>query len=311
MLRWRTLQWRRTVRGLVPPPALDAVREGRRRLRREPREWELVGYAWPPPDAGPRVRGWDEPSVGRRYEQVWERYRAVASSTRPLAVAPEQVPEHDLARGPYDEHDVMFHNSTMTLAYALARAARMRERLRVLDWGGATGHVYLLARALFPDVQFEYHCKELPATAHVGRALAPEVVFIDDERPFDRDYDLVMASGSLQYAEDWPNLIARLLAASREYVFLSQVPVVHQSRPYVVVQRPYRYGYRTEYLSWCLRRDELLGETAARGAQLVREFVHGFKPPVAGAPEPPEYRGFLLRVGDGAHDARAAGHDVS
>jgi hypothetical protein len=76
------------------------------------------------------------------------------------------------------------------------------------------------------------------------------------------------------------------------------------------VQRPYRYGYRTEYLSWCLRRDELLRATASQGARLVREFVHGFKPPVAGAPEPPEYRSFLLHVGGKAPDARAAGHDV-
>jgi hypothetical protein len=197
MSRWGTGQWRRTARQILPPPLLDIVREGRRRLRREPREWELVGYAWPRPNAGPPARGWDEPSVGRRYAQVWERYRAVATSTRPLAVQVEQVPDHDLARDPYDEHDVMFHNSTMTFAYALARAARMRKRVRVLDWGGATGHFYLLARALFPDLALEYHCKELPETARVGRTLAPEVIFIDDERALDRGYDLVMASASL------------------------------------------------------------------------------------------------------------------
>lgn len=236
--------------------------------------------------------------MARRYEAVWEPFRTVVESPLPLAVVPEQVPDHDLGRDSYDAYDVMFHNSAMTFAYAVARAAGRSERVTILDWGGATGQYYLLARALFPDLAIEYHCKEVPETARVGRRLAPEVVFIDEDRDFDREYDLVMASNSLQYAEDWPRLLARLLGAGRGFVFLHQVPIVHRAATFAVMQRPYRYGYATEYVSWCFRRADLLQASREYGAVLTREFVHGFKPPVAGAPEPPEYRGFLLDVRD-------------
>lgn len=226
MSRGRAEQLRKLVRGLAPPLILAAAREGRRRVRREPPEWEFVGRAWPAAPRTRQPRGWNEPSVARRYAAVWERYRAAADSTLPLSIVPEQAAGHDLAREPYDEYDVMFHNVTMTFAYALAQSARRRERLAVLDWGGATGHFYLLARALFPDLALDYAVKEVPETARVGRTLAPEVTFLDDDRPLDRAYDLVMASNSLQYAEDWRALLARLASASRGYVLLHQVPVV-------------------------------------------------------------------------------------
>ena len=285
---------RKVLGRLLPPVALDAARVARRRVLREPPEWQFVGFRWPTPEDAARPRGWNEASVAHRYEAVWESYRNVVETTGPLAIVPEQAPDHDLERGPYDEHDVMFHNSAMTFAYAVARASGADGRIRLLDWGGATGHYYLLARALFPDLAIEYDCKEVPATASVGRRLAPEVRFIDDDRAFDREYDLVMASNSLQYAEDWPALLARLLDASRGFAFLHQVPVVHRAPSFAVMQRPYRYGYATEYASWCFRRTDLLREARAHGAALAREFVHGFKPPVVGAPEQPEYRGFLF-----------------
>ncbi len=281
---------------VLPPVVLDAARKARRRVLRQPHEWEFIGYRWPSSPPGSRPQGWNQPSVAHRYEAVWESFRAVADSTLPLAIVPEQVPSHDLGRGPYDAHDVTFHNSTMTFAYALARAAGTSGQIRVLDWGGATGQYYLLVRALFPDLAVEYHCKEVPETARVGRQLAPDVVFIDDDRALGGDYDLVMASGSLQYAKDWPNLLARLLDASRGFVFLHQVPVVHRSPSFALIQRPYRYGYATEYVSWCLRRADVLEASRDGGATLTREFVHGVKPSVAGAPEQPEYRGFLLDV---------------
>jgi putative methyltransferase (TIGR04325 family) len=292
----RTLVSRETVNRWVPIAARDVAKEARRRFRREPREWEFVGYRWPSPGGAARPRGWNEGSVARRYAAVWNAYRAVVESTKPLAVIPELAPDRDLSRLAYDAHDVMFHNATMTFAYAVGRAALGRERVRVLDWGGATGHYSLLVRALFPELQVEYHCKEVPETSRVGRQIAPEVVFLDDAGPIPNDYDLVVASNSLQYEERWSSLLAQLLRASRGFVLLHQVPTVHTAPTFAVIQRPYRYGYATEYVGWCFRREDLLRASREHGARLVREFVHGFKPPVAGAPDQPEYRGYLFDV---------------
>jgi hypothetical protein len=72
------------------------------------------------------------------------------------------------------------------------------------------------------------------------------------------------------------------------------VPIIHNATSFTFIQRPYHFGYSTEYLGWCLRRHDIIAVCESAGAPLIREFIGGFKPPVAGAPEPPEYRGFLF-----------------
>ena len=221
-------------------------------------------------------------------------FRAAVASTLPLSVAPEHAPDPGIAHRAYDEFDVLRHNAVMTYAYALALSARRTPAVSLLDWGGGVGHYYLISRALFPDLEVAYHCRDLPATIEVGRRLVPEGTFYDDDRCFERAYDLVLARGSLHYAEEWQALVGRLAAASAGYLLVNQLPVVHGARPFVFVQRPYGHGYATEYLSWCLRRDDFLEAARGHGLRLVREFVNGFKPPIHRAPEPPEYRGFLF-----------------
>jgi hypothetical protein len=63
----------------------------------------------------------------------------------------------------------------------------------------------------------------------------------------------------------------------------------------VVVQRPHACGYHTEYLGWFLNRDEFLSAAAGCGLGLRREFLIDERPPVPGAPEQAEYRGFLFQ----------------
>jgi putative methyltransferase (TIGR04325 family) len=284
------------LKALLPPLALDLAREAKRRLRHEPVEWQFLGYSWPEFDAASQPRGWDEASVAARYAGVLPDYRRLAASNCPLSLVSEQAPR-DLGDGPYDSFDVVFHNSNLTVAYALARAAAGKSCLRVLDWGGAIGQHSLLAKGLFPELDLDYACLETPTTAAAGRRIAPGVRFIEALPGPDDRYDLVMASCSLHYVEDWRGLLGRLFTATRGYVFLHQVPIVHRVSSFTFVQRPYRYGYDTEYVGWCLNRQSLVDFLAQSRAGLAREFIHGFKPPVAGAPEQPEYRGYLMDVG--------------
>lgn len=287
----------RTVAQQVLPPVAQAVlREGRRRLRRAPREWEHVPEGWRALRSDANLRGWDVSSVTEAYRRRWDAYRDAVASTLPLGITPEHVPGAELAHRPYSDLDVLLHNTVMSYAYVLARSARHTSPLSLLDWGGGVGHYYLLSRALVPDVELAYHCKDLSGTVAVGRQLLPEATFYDDDGCFERAYDLVLASGSLHYAQEWQRLVGRLAAASTGYVFVNQLPVVHRVAPFVFVQRPYGHGYATEYLGWCLQRGEFLAVAERHGLRLVREFVNGFKPPVHRAPEPPEYRGFLFAI---------------
>jgi putative methyltransferase (TIGR04325 family) len=184
----------------------------------------------------------------------------------------------------------------LAFGYVLARAARGRDRLSLLDWGGGPGHYAVLAEALLPELELEYHSRDLPALVALGRELLPRHAFHDDDSCLDRRYDLVVASSSLQYSQEWQAAVAGLARATGGWLYLARVGVALESPSFVVLQRAHAYGYETEYLSWVLNREELLDRLAAAGLELERELLVPEQPEVAGAPESPvAHRGFLLR----------------
>jgi putative methyltransferase (TIGR04325 family) len=294
-------RFRLFVKGLTPPYLWRALKWTKDRLRgpssaepepepppvepEPPAEWEYVPEGWARP-----VPGWDVEAVARAYESAWPSYLEALSGPGPLGV------EHAVAGGQaIDRHDRAAHNTIVSYGYVAALAARGAERLSILDWGGGLGHYEPLTRALVPDVELEFHCKELPALVERGRRLSPHVHFHDDESCLERRYDLVLASSSLQYAEDWRSLFAALAAATGRYLYVTRLPVALSASSFVVLQRAYRYGYETEYLGWVVSRDELLREAASAQLELVREFVLSAWFSAPGAPENPvEHRGYLF-----------------
>ncbi len=166
----------------------------------------------------------------------------------------------------------------------------------MLDWGGGIGHYYFLARALWPDLQIEYACKDVPLLAEYGATLFPDQHFSSGEDCLSGKYDLVMASASLQYEKDWKNLLHRLANASSKYMYIAQLPTIQKSPSFVFVQRPYQYGYNTEYLAWCINEAEFLAASRSAGLRLVRKFVYGYQPKIFKAPEQNIYSGYLFTV---------------
>jgi putative methyltransferase (TIGR04325 family) len=191
----------------------------------------------------------------------------------------------------------------MAYGYVLALAARKKDRLSLLDWGGGTGHYKLISEALLPQVAIEYHCKDVPLLARAGRELQPSGTFYDnDDDCFARDYDLVVANGSLEYSEDWKSVVGRLAAASRGYLYVGRLPVVHQAGSFTAIQRPSRHGYVTEYVSWVLNRQDFLRHVEGLGMILIREILVGEGPAIRGAPERCEFSSFLLAHAGSGHD---------
>lgn len=242
------------------------------------------------------MSGWNVPSVLETQLRKWPRFVAMAEGSGPLGFAHES----DLS----DRHDLASHNAVMSFAYAVSLAAHMRTRISFLDWGGGLGHFFILARRLLPNVQIEYHCKDVPLLADQGARLFPDQHFTSDDGCLDRKYDFVMASTSLHYVENWRDLLARLRAATGDILYVTGLPVVARSPSFVFAQRPHAFGYDTEYLAWCLNRDEFLTEAEANGLSLLRELVVGHRPPISGAAAQAEYRGFLFRPGGEATGTR-------
>jgi putative methyltransferase (TIGR04325 family) len=178
----------------------------------------------------------------------------------------------------------------------IGRAAHGRNTLSVLDWGGGLGQYFVYARNLYPELTFDYVIKELPKACEVGRTLVPQVTFLaDDEAALSRQYDLVWASSSVHYTRDRYGLLRRLCASAASSIMITRLPVVEQHDDFLVVQRPHRYGYMTEYPGWFMNKERFLSFMKERGFQLVREFLVAEQPYVPNAPETARYLGFLFQ----------------
>jgi putative methyltransferase (TIGR04325 family) len=285
---------------VLPAPALAL-------LRTQYRRWNPATVAVPGPDGRTEARlewemmqdtdavwgaseGWSHDSIAARQMEKWDAFLESIAAPHPIGRSHEARPDADL--------DVSAHNTAMTFGYVLGRvlAESGARAPSILDWGGGIGHYFQYARALFPASDFHYVIKDFAALCAAGRPRNPGAHFIEDDQvALAAPHDLVFASSSLHYARDVFGLLDRLAAASTRYLFVTRTPFVERVDDFVVVQRPYRYGYMTEYAGWFLNRAKVETFLAARGLVLEREFMLAERPHVPNAPEQCRYLGLLFR----------------
>jgi len=272
---------RDVVHDWVPPIVLRFLRGVRHSIPWN--EWEVADAGWETP-----ARGWNVESVAAVQARRWPQYVEAIRGTTPLTTARESDTGHI--------PDLIGHNAAMMFGHVLMTVARGKERLGVLDWGGAFGHYALLAHALVPDLSIDYMVYDVPRVVEEGRRLNHDVRFVDRrEEALSRRYDLVMASSSIWYERDWRSVV-RELAQAADALYICRMAFVFHSQSVVAIQRPVRgAAYATEYLCWILNRDEFVEHVASCGMTLVREFVMEDGPAVRRLAEAPVYRGFLFR----------------
>ena len=284
---------KRIVKRLLPPIITDAISRARTPMpspsKPEPPaivEWEMLPDGWRTRD--PKIKGWNVESIIETQKAKWEEFLNSVRGNGPMGVAHESPTP--------SSYDYDAHNTLMSFAYSLALAAHDSQRISMLDWGGGLGQYYYFSHAFLPGVAIDYHCKDLPLLAKAGRELNSAATFFDNDADcFTRQYDLVYVSGSLHYSENWRETVSRLASVTDRYLFITRLPIVSSAPSFVVVQRPYRYGYDTEYIGWFLNRREFLDHVLGTGMELVREFLINERPIVRNAPEQCGYRGFLFR----------------
>jgi putative methyltransferase (TIGR04325 family) len=263
----------------LPPFAVDLIRQFLAEFEYLPAGWSA---------SSSRVKGWNDPSVRDAQEQHWPVLAGNLEGPGPLGVS----------HFPWilSREDPPSHNAMMSFGYVLARVARKKDNLSMLDWGGGAGHYYLYSRALLPEVELEYHCHDVPLLCELGRKLLPEIQFHEDPAALlNRRFDLVISSSSLHYFEDWREMTRRLANTAGEFLYVARLQTVSLAASFVVVQRPYRQGYHTDYLSWFLNRQDFVTCVEESGLHLVREFIFLEDWPVRGAPEKGVSRGFLFQ----------------
>jgi putative methyltransferase (TIGR04325 family) len=262
------------VVGQLAPRIVDAFKYFTTELTYLPHGWRVIA-------------GWNDQSIAEAQERHWPTLVQNLSGPGPLGVA--HFPWHTTREDRAD------HNVMMSYGYVLALAARKKDMLTVLDWGGGAGHYYLYGRALLPELTVQYHCYDVANLCRLGQQLLPQVNHSDDERDFlGRQFDLVVSSSSLHYFEDWRQELRKLAAMAHEFLYVSRLQTVSVAASFVASHKVYHNGYG-EFLSWYINRQEMLSCVEAWGLELVREFVYYNKSLVRGAPEKGDCRGFLFR----------------
>jgi putative methyltransferase (TIGR04325 family) len=248
-------------------------------------EMEYAPHGWP---AG---KAWNDESIADAQEAHWPTFVRNLQGPGPLGVS--HLPWH------VTREDLTDHNIMMSYGYVLATAARKKDRISILDWGGGIGHYYLYSRTLVPDVEIDYDCFDLPNLCRLGKKLMPEVRTHVDESDFaGRQYDLVVSSSSLHYFEDWRAEVRKLAGCTHTFLYVARLQTVSDAASFVVLHTPSRDGYPA-LPGWCINRREFLACAEACGLVLVREFIHTDPWTIRGAPEKGQCRGFLLRRGAG------------
>jgi len=136
------------------------------------------------------IKGWNEQSIADAQEKHWPILLRNLQGPGPLGVS--HLPLHTTRENRADQ------NIMMSYGYVLALAARKKDRLSILDWGGGVGHYYLYTKALLPEVEVEYDCYDLPNLCRLGRQLQPEIHFHDDDDDFaGKQYDIAISSSSI------------------------------------------------------------------------------------------------------------------
>ncbi len=272
-LKYLLLQW-------LPPGFINIGLSSLDLIR--PANYEFVSYEWP---KQMDLKGWQAKGVGEEAEKKWAHFLESMKGSQPLGIEKSWLEVPDLLK-------IHNHNLFISYAYCLSLACRNKCLVSVLDWGGGTGHYSVIAKSVIPDVEFDYHCVDLPSSCKVGRKLLPEVTFHDSDTWQHMTYDFVFSSSALQYLEDWRPTLQSLIKSTKRYLYITRMPFVNKARSFVVVQRVKEYG--TEYLGWVLNKHEFIKFAEAQGLTLKREFVNYPGERIRQAPERNIHMGFLF-----------------
>lgn len=265
----------RTFQNLFKKPNLYSL--GFHRLEYTPDGWQTKLK-------NTQNKGWNVNSVIDTEKAKWDIFCQNLKGSGPLGFSHEHT-------DPFVIRNPNFHNVHISYAYVLALTAHKKDSISVLDWGGALGHYYLVGKAVLPNLDIDFHVKEVPLMAKAGEQLNPEVHWYDDETCLEREYDLVMMTGSIPYMEDWADVLHRIARSIKKYLFVSRLPVVQNSPSFVAIQRL----YNSQMLHQLINQAEFLETVKETGLSLVREFVVGDRPYIKGAPEQCEVRGWLFK----------------
>lgn len=169
---------------------------------------------------------------------------------------------------------------------AFAPAIIQRQRLAVLDVGGAHGFYYYALRDFLPPL--DWTILETPQMAQ--RWPDGPICYVSDQSQLASRYDVALLSGVLQYLAD-PYAELAKYASRADFVILNRLPLVREDR--LTIQRV-RLHYRASYPAWFFGEARFLREVSAVGRVIMEWHAPEDSPFLDGRRV--VYRGMLMRT---------------
>ena len=237
---------------------------------------------WPDADRG---SSWTTPSVTSRFRSDIE--SVLRDSARPLQDGTRWPPF--VQAGMNALHTIKLPDAAL-LDFGcgsgiFSQALRTSPATAKWKYTGADVNAELLRilREVHPGIRFE-HLRE-----------GDGIPFEDDE------FDVVLASGVLQYVEDWEGTLSELGRVTGKYLLLSRLPVWEHQAPRVLMQHVKHHRGEERYPMHVFRRDSLEDLLTPGFSILLREAgTETYSVPRVG--EPVVHQLYLLsKAGSRAH----------
>jgi putative methyltransferase (TIGR04325 family) len=142
---------------------------------------------------------------------------------------------------------------------ALHKISRLREKVRVVDFGGYLGLHRVAIATAFPTLELEWTVVELPRVVEVMKNKPSEgPLFTSDlEMALSEGVDFVLASASLNYVHTPIDVLQQFISHS-QFVFLNRLPLWPVEEHQVAVQRAQRRPVEISYPTWFFSRKTFL-----------------------------------------------------
>jgi putative methyltransferase (TIGR04325 family) len=144
---------------------------------------------------------------------------------------------HDviLGRGAFCRDGVVFSNAEYNwplIAIVQRIHLKLSRRVRVLDFGGAFGDIYLQNRKFLESIVESWEVIEQEAMLRKAKDLPPidRLKFTELDAKASQTADLIVLSSVLQYLPDYRSIIDRLLSFSPSGIFLDRTGFVEEPR---------------------------------------------------------------------------------
>lgn len=160
-----------------------------------------------------------------------------------------------------------FHKQRSSLLpLTVAMLLGNNEQVKILDFGGGLGIGYMtLAESISNDLKrVDYFIVEVPEVCKAGVDLIGRGATYLSTLPTSTTYNLIHAASSLQYIENWKDLIGDFSSLNPAYILLSDV-FAGSINSFVTLQN--YYGSRIPH--WFLNLQELIGEFDKQGYRLI------------------------------------------